>query len=444
MLLLLPRYVGDAFVDSGVAVLENRIQKDCADFSDADLAVQADELERIYANKAWIGYLTVHFPNSGWCNATTGEDKKRAFREKVLRSHDAPVIEDRVCTYCRRSAQHLADRSMIPLLTGETTMTCSPGGLPGLPVCGACLGAIQFYPLAAQKIAGKPLFWWIPQSEWMYSLTQDFSSQLARMMQGQPDKLESIKFPHTRLLESLERVLEKVDPELPAQDLMACHATNYGSGPDYDEIRVPTQTIRFLRQARRYPAFSVLLAEAREKSKAKKGEPAELVTLGRNFFYEGLLAYERGSNPQALRGLLKRHFIPLVRNREQGAMELTKLFCREILQMDQTQLNAIFSLADQIAGSGKAAKHLDRLFKANSTYQVIRTLTEIAIRMKNGGESPLTTSVVLEAFGLATEDDQPNRDALTAHQLLLLRLIEQLPTDRLPEPDQIETAKKEE
>jgi CRISPR-associated protein Cst1 len=133
------QFVGGPFVDAGAAVLEYRLDKLCADFSASDLASQANELAVIYSQTAWIGYLTVHFPNSCWCNATMGAAKKKQQQNALLRAFDLPVLAERECAYCRRLAQQIADRSMIPLLTGATTMTSGPGGEPGLPVCSACL-----------------------------------------------------------------------------------------------------------------------------------------------------------------------------------------------------------------------------------------------------------------------------------------------------------------
>src|SRR5579862_6036197 len=114
----LPQFVGDPFVDAGVAVLEHRIEKPCEEFTLPELSKQAHELEKLYLKKAWTGYLTVHFPNSCWCNATMSEEKKSRQRTALLHSFDVPALAGRFCVYCRRPAQHIGDRSVIPLITG--------------------------------------------------------------------------------------------------------------------------------------------------------------------------------------------------------------------------------------------------------------------------------------------------------------------------------------
>jgi CRISPR-associated protein Cst1 len=140
-------------------VLEFRVKKSCADFLRGDLEKQAAELEYLYAKKAWMRYLSVHFPNSCWCNPTMGVESRNIQRAALLRSFDGPPLGDPACSYCRRPAQHMADRSVIPLVTGAGNMTAGAGGEPGLPICSACQYAIQFYPLATLKVNGLPLFW---------------------------------------------------------------------------------------------------------------------------------------------------------------------------------------------------------------------------------------------------------------------------------------------
>ena len=74
-------YVGDPFVDTGVAVLEHQLEKPCEDFSEADLIAEGIKLVEIYSKKQWRGILTFHFPNSGWTNPTMGAEKVLAFQE---------------------------------------------------------------------------------------------------------------------------------------------------------------------------------------------------------------------------------------------------------------------------------------------------------------------------------------------------------------------------
>jgi hypothetical protein len=123
----------------------------------------------------------------------------------------------------------------------------------------------------------------------------------------------------------------------------------------------------------------------------------------------------------------------------EGTFELACVFSRKVLRMTQEQVEAIKQIADQIATSGKGSDHLDRLFQRKRPIEYVRTLTEISDRMVRGGEPPFLLNTVLAAFDMTGEDDAFGRDAGVVWELLLLRLIEKLPSDRLPGLEVAET-----
>jgi len=169
------RYVGDPFVDAGVAVLEHWLEKACEEFTETDLAGAAEKLQQRYSRKMWKGYLTVHLPNSVWCQANVGAVRKEEMLDLVLRGYHREALRPaRPCCYCGRAAQVIADRSRVPLVTSEKSMSVGAGGAPGTPVCGYCLYAVQFYPVCTLKVEGKPLFWTVPERRWTFLLTGGF------------------------------------------------------------------------------------------------------------------------------------------------------------------------------------------------------------------------------------------------------------------------------
>jgi len=103
---------------------------------------------------------------------------------------------------------------------------------PGLPVCGYCLMAIQFYPLGTLKVEGKPLFWWSTDHNWTRSLVSDSYLKVRQVLDLNLDKFPNFSWPRTRLLQVAQEALEKVTDE-PHVDLMGYHVTNYGTSPDY-------------------------------------------------------------------------------------------------------------------------------------------------------------------------------------------------------------------
>lgn len=437
----LPQFVGDPFVDTGVAVLEYRIEKPSREFTLPDLSKQADELEKLYMKRAWTGYLTVHFPNSCWCNATMSDEKKSRQRLALLHSFDAPALDGTSCVYCRRPAQHMADRSTIPLITGADIMTCGAGGVPGLPVCSACQFAIQFYPLAALKVIGRPLFWWTSDHAWMFALTHDFAEKLNRIIEGSSDQVPSLPWPATRLLEAVDAALERAPADLQPQDLVGCHVTNYGSGPDYQEIRIHRGVVEFIRYGQGHPVYRAIRHEGWKSDvpKSKKKAPVEELPpeTRRNNFYEDLGKFLRDGDSRDT-GIIRRYFTRHARGSE-GTFELAAVFARKVLGMTQEQIDAIKELADRMSGSQKAADHLDRLFERRGLTNYVRSIADISDRMVRSGESAIPLESVLRAFNMASEDDAFARDANLVRELILLRILEKLPSDRVPETELVET-----
>jgi CRISPR-associated protein Cst1 len=433
------RYVGDPFVDAGVAVLEHRIGKPHTEFTTADLSTQASWLESEYARKIWSGYLTLHFPNSGWCNPTMAVEKKAAFRNEALRGFSRPAIT-RACAYCGRPAQALANRSQIPLLTSETSMVAGPGGAPGQPVCACCRYAIQFYPLAALKVGkkGKPLFWWSADTRWLFYLTEEFLNTVAQVSAASGDSLANLSWPNTSLLNGAWRVLNRVlaaEPELRMADVVGCHTTNYGSDADYEEIRLPKDLLEFWADARNFRAYTAIV-EANWKTEPqkritpkKKAAPkkkhlnAAVTEWNRgNTFYEDLGAMLRsGADRKAALELAQKYFMRIVQPVEQGAFALARLFLERMTDMTRERLDAVERIAGKIRDSKRCQDAVDRLFDKGN---VIGALVEIQARLLRDGDGPLQTADIYLAFDIVSDDDSTTRDPFFIRDLMLLKILE--------------------
>jgi CRISPR-associated protein Cst1 len=246
------------------------------------------------------------------------------------------------------------------------------------------------------------------------------------------------------LLETAEEVLHTpAAAELPLVDLVGCHMTNYGSGPDFQEIRLNRGILEFLRTAKQYSAYREIRDSAWETVSAKPRKaattPAKSSPAGyrRNFFFEDIGNMLRRATV-GRSAIIHRHFTPHA-GREAGVFELACHFARKVLEMTQEQVNAIKELAGQIAASRQAENYLDRLFQRRGLTNYIRTLTEISDRMKRANEAPLATETILQAFDLTNEDDSSPRDEGLVRELILIRLIEVLPQERLKELPQLES-----
>ena len=380
------QYVSDPFVDAGVAVLECKLEKPCAKFTKDDLKDEAKKLESMYGSKIWRGYLTVHFPNSGWCNATIGEEKRKEFLESSLRGYRRePLTPRRGCSYCGRPAQLMADRSSIPLLTGKTIMVAGAGGAPGLPVCGHCLLAIQFYPLCTLKVEGKPLFWTTPDPQWTFRLTRRFLTVVEKVLALNHEQFTSLRWPSTQLLRYASEVVEEwaaepKDKRPPLCDLVGCQATNYGSGPDYAELRIPSGLLEFWANAGSFGSlYREIVQEAWEADRAGKGgktrkkgsrEGDEKVGLGdlgrRNLLYEDLGgAFRAPDFREGAKGVARRYFLAGARDQvRRGRFDLTVYFLEKVAGMEKTRLEAIREIADAVAESKARSQILDRLMRS--------------------------------------------------------------------------------
>ena len=240
-------------------------------------------------------------------------------------------------------------------------MMMGPGGEPGLPVCAACLFAIQFYPLATLKVSGRPLFWWTPQHEWMFELARAFAVRVEQLVEGSPDEVPNLSWASTRLIEEVSNAFADKGDGLPIVDLVGCHSTNYGSGPDYEEIRLRRGVLGFgfLKTAQQYPAYRAIRDSAWENTRGKKGKGnAEQVPpqVRRNFLYEELGSQFTGVRSK--RGsLISRFFRPFA-GKEPGVFELCSVYARKVLDMTQEQVDAVKELANQIAASGECEDYL--------------------------------------------------------------------------------------
>lgn len=447
------QYTGHPFVDVGVAVIEHHCHKPCEELTEADLEKAAQWITDIYSRKDLKGYLTVHFPNSGWCNATISEKKKKIYINNVLSSYSYDsLIPNRKCSFCNQPAQFLADRQHIPMLTGTTLLVTAPYGVTGLPVCGCCLLAVQFYPLATIKAQGKPLFWWTPNPELTYWLVEDAHKQVMQALTGSDDKFPNLNWPRTRLLETAKKVVDihtETDNIVQLADCIGYHVTNYGSGPDYKEYFIPKALLEFWRDVRFESnevrtAHNWIINSHWEKPKAKKSkkgiaedpEVTEAVNTAaglRNYYFEDLSkTFDSREWQQGVRVLIsKYHLINNPENFGMNCFALAELFLRKVGGMDKQRLEVIKKIADIITdvliNGNNDEKWLTILYrmKSNSTSDFLRYLVKAQKKLSEFGK-PISFDDILIMLDLASEDDASNTNFWLVRELFLLRMIERI------------------
>ncbi|MBM7865383.1 hypothetical protein GTO89_01185 [Heliobacterium gestii] len=441
------QYTGHPFVDVGVAVMEIHLEKPCEEFTKQDLKEAADWLLRNYKRADLKGYLTVHFPNSGWCNATIKGEKQAAYVQKVLHSYSADPIEpQRKCAFCDRSAQFLADRQHVPLLTGATVIVTAPGGVTGLPVCGYCLMAVQFYPLATIKVEGKPLFWWTPEPDFTHALVENLYEEVQKNLAGSVEKFESLRWPCTRLLRSAEKVLETYPKEKPLADCIGYHVTNYGSGPDYDQYYIPKELLTFWQEVK---IASQPVREAHQwvvntswdsGKKKRAGNKREAESISQeidkdksgNRYYEALgQAFKSPDWHYKIPDIVSRFFFQRdPQHFHRNNYELCKRFLRKVGGMDQKRLDAIQEVADCIIThlvlGNNEMNWLKNLYRKNpGNKEFVRYLVKVQKKLSELGHA-FSYQKVLDMLDIPSAEEYWHNNMWLVRDLMLIRMLEQV------------------
>jgi len=437
------RYVGDPFVDTGAAVLEHRIGKACEEFLPEDIERQGNELQEIYSQRGWRSILAIHFPNSGWTNPNMGQAKVAAYYKKVLSGFNEDVQQGRFCEYCRRPANTLVDGSTIPLLSNANSMDCGAGGRTGFGVCGYCLFAVQFYPLATLKIEGRALFWWSPDRQWTYLLAGIAVREVNRFLAVSPEGTINPKFPRTQLLRVAREAFTEWSNQpdrIPLRDIIGCRSTNYRTEPEFDELRMPKALFEFWYEAASgYGAtYDALVAAAWEAKAPKKNQKGigKSEWQRRNGLYEALgKAFQADDFGQAIRAAM-RYFIRIEGKKVRpGSFGLACLFLERLAGMTKLRIDAIREIADQVSKSSASKKLLTRLFESPTNFTDWLVYAQRTI--EKAGEPCFRFDSILAALDMVSEDDSMPRDFWLVRNLIILRALEAVDdsvSQELPEP----------
>jgi CRISPR-associated protein Cst1 len=350
-------------------------------------------------------------------------------------------------------------------------MVAGAGAKPGLTVCGFCIFAVQFYPLATLKVGGRPLFWWAPEPGWTRLLTRRFLADSQRVLAASSDQFLNLRWASTQLLRAARGALDDLDspPDWlsrekrpPLCDIVGIHATNYGSGPDYDELRIPRNLLEFWSEARSsfgaiYQQIETEAWESQVKpksSKQKAANPSPVPELARrNRLYEALgEAFRSPDFCREAKGVAAKFFL-----RRKGksvapnTSALAEFFLEKVAGMEKARLEAIREMADSIADNLILAKRdrqaASQLFRRRlKPGEFMQCISQVQRKLSDAGR-PFVWDRVLLALGLASEEDRTPTDTWLVQELMLIRLYERLAQSEilteLPEPQAEESSKDE-
>lgn len=473
-------WTGHPLVDVGVATLCVMCGKsNPEDLTPDDLDDAADRMAEYYFSGLMTSYNACVFTMNAYDNPTSGVEKKKQYETRILRAHRSkpdPGAAGHVCPFSGRPATHLIERRQMPLLTGDGVLNFYPDGLGLLPIFGPFLVALQALPLGGRRTEGRLLIAHGDDPGITLAFAETFVADNLRLLglaksgnlplkQGPSPDLEreqaagsnkkrpkypDAKAPTSLIANDLMKICRirggtSFGPR-PDISVTAYWLSNSGQGPSLEMFYLPAQVTRFIRIADSAPFGSPwrsLVARAwRDPSKKKAGSAAKVATqqlpggpgVSRNDVIADLLAiYEHGfMDFRAAKGFLRRHFLgrSVDALREPGTVDwsLAGVFMREVMGVDERQIDTIKNFADHLAD------HIDRVKNKGLFRNLVfgKTPWEIRNALKKAQRNEAKDRGQL-LFGLDEYLDVFEADSVVGRgdwslvrDLISIRLVEQL------------------
>jgi CRISPR-associated protein Cst1 len=467
------RYTGHPIADVGVATICAFCDKsEPGSVTQDDLKKVSRFMEHEYFSGKLLSYLTCVFPNAAYVNPTIGESKKKDYKRDILQGFENdpdPGAAGLRCAFSGEAAARIVNRQHVPLITGEGVLNFFPDGAGGMPIAADFLLAIQAFPLGARRCHGRALAVHCPDDQRLtYGFAHRFLEDNRRLLllaQRSGEKYEDAKAPRTLVVDALIDIMHRRGSSVSGNQAGArpsvtvYHLSNSGQGPDIDVFELPSEVISFVAKASRAGSsdiWSTIVARAwenpaflrgndtnssRKAPKQEKLAPMPEAGKNRNFLYEDLFHLPEGAARFIRTYFLRRAWrfarqqrndpraeYAAAREIELVSWQLTHMFLREVLGMDNARIEAVREFADRVA-SHIMSENDRRLFRnlcMTDNYPEFRNrLLKVSAERVGKGKAPLTT---FDEFVLVFEaaDERPRVDRRLAIDLVLIRLIEKL------------------
>lgn len=442
-------FTGHPLVDVGAATLAAMSGKASPEqLTEADLDHQANWLAANYVRNPLKSFLTVAFTSNAWFSQASFSETRRVEAGRMhLHAWKAQGDAAQRCVFTGAPALHLAlsdslatgraARAQIPLAQGDRDFNFIPLGGAGLPVSGLALLCLQAFPLGCAKISGRLLAVHASDPAVTMAFAEHFWRENAAAIQmaqaANDSKMVGSKFGiGTCLVSTLTDILtvqkHVVADGAPPVSITAYYLTN-GQTPELSIYPLPLGISHFLRRAlsqQHREAWQAMVHAAWPQPRPVGGK-AKVATepkVRRNALYEDMLGL-----PDGAARILRRHFLRGIKTLSPAApWALTVLFLREVMNMEQTRVDAIRVVADRLADY-IAAQNDRKLFECvygEMRYPLLRgRLIKADLDAVRRGQSPLIT---FDQWLILFEDgaEYARRDWKLARDILLIRLIEQL------------------
>ena len=372
-----------------------------------------------------------------------------------------------------------AGRAQVPLLLKDEGINFFTNGLPGLPISGAALLALQFFPLACARCGIGLLAIHSDNESLLYRLAREiFVQNLADIVQAQTADEESLAAVRrvsakTLLIDTLVKVERQRGNAEEDREPASITAYNFNNGKNLNLVlfHLPMEILEFLREAEtaRYKSMwdrivqrGWRLAKARQGSKGQQSQNqkggnqttgGEEVGRSYNQLYEDLFDL-----PRSAARFIRTYFLHIPRgtdgtNAEKGPKLrgdrnwfLIELFLQKVVRMDTERLDQIRTLGDGFAlyvrRQGGAGKRFFRPFFTERNPEYFRALLIKAniAHKRDGQPSLFDMETYHSVFEEGNEVMRP--DWRLARDLVLMRMIDQLTDwlaqnrDAVPQEDQ--------
>lgn len=482
------RFTGHPFFDVGIATITAFAKKrNPGEVVDADLEAIADYMTENYVVNPLKSFLTVVFPNSGFTQPAYEKTpaKRAAYAQRVLQAFrpGTPTVPGEQCAFTGTPAVAVsldiddrlrpgrAFRQHIPLVTGEEIVNFHPYGNAGLPVSGVALLALQAFPLGCAKVQGRLLAVHADDPDLTVRFARRFLEQNRRLvhdarMAGETKIPEPAHRVGTLLVGTLLDIETERQESGEQRDrttsVTAYHLSNSGQSPDLDIHHLPLEVHGFVQlvgTASYQEAWNALRERGWEVAQARRRKAEQEAPPRYNTLYEDLLRLPEGSA-----SFIRTYFLRIPRRRigrraDTGdpratysvrseahlvSWNLTNLFLRKVVRMDESRISHIRAMGDSLAAyvQSENDRRLFHVLLTSNRYGDVRVaLIKASQNQVRRGKPPL---VGFDQFVAVFEagEDLPYDDWRLARDLVLIRMVERLHAagwirshaDEIPEP----------
>jgi CRISPR-associated protein Cst1 len=445
------KWIGDPYIDIGLAVIIAFCEKDDPDSLDeSDLERVASWALENYPEPPLRNFLAIAHTFNSWFAQPAldrNPEKRAALGRRHLYAWREPETSGERCVFTGGPAAGVklenklpagrAGRAQIPLVQSSTAINFFPNGSAGLPVSGDALLCLQLFPLGCAQVANKLLA--VHASDPMITLrfVKHFLAlnleNLEVARRAGKASLPPIGYSAgTVILDALMRITDGAS-RWSNFSITAYHLTNEHESPGVTIYHLPCEVLSFLKRANDYQAtWSALVERAWASPSAQSGQGC----LTRNALYEDLLRL-----PERAGQFVQMHFLrtPLQlaveRHRASDSTheafaliswDLTAIFLHDVMNMTKAMISNIQAIGEQIARYIEVFQDktlLREIFTAERYEALRQALIKANLRaVVHLGKPLFTYDEFISTFGEGT-DAQPV-DWKLVRDLLAIRLIE--------------------